>query len=259
MKIFKTIILFLFIFSCSTKEKNNVAYIYNKDTIDTLKIVAKNIDTFNLNNCKTEYYKEVKLKDSTIVFYFKDLSYSYNYELIDKYYNINRNDYTDSILRIIKIFDKKDSIIQKIYINIQLMPWYFFDKDIEYISRSYITKKNTKLKTWDNYCGEIVIADLNFDGLEDFATVVGYGIDNGSHYKFYIQTNNNKFEYNSYLTENVVWFPEKINDSLMSFTSSVPCFINGLWCQTFKYDTISEKWKKIEDYIIDRTTGKLIK
>jgi len=199
-----------------------------------------------------------KLADTTVFFTFNDLSETYNYKLIDKFYDTKSNNYYDSVYRVIKIFDKKDSLVQRICPEMLQIPWYLDDKNLK-TSRSYITKKNLNFPSMDNYCGEIVVADLNFDGLEDFATPVGAGADNGSHYQFYIQNKHHKFVSNSYLTEKVMWFPEQINDSLKTLTSSVPCTVRGLWFRTFRYDTISNRWRRIEDYVIDVTTGKLLK
>lgn len=219
-----------------------------KITADTSEVIK------NGTNQKTE-----KLTDTIVVLYFKSLSNIYNYKIIDKYSSVKNQNYYDSVLRIIKIFNKKDSLVQKIYPNLQMTPWYFLEIDDSLrLSRSYITGKNANYNDLDNYCGEIVVADLNFDGLEDFATPINSGVDNGPHYAFYIQNRNNKFEYNNYLTKNVTWFPEKINDSLMSFTSSVPYGVYGTWYRTFKCDTILKTWKKTKDYTIDNRTGRIM-
>lgn len=204
--------------------------------------------------------KTIKLLDTTVVLSFNDLSNKYNYKIIDKYYCANSQKDYDSVSRVINIINKKDSIVQEIHPNLQMSPWYFhMDEDHLRLSRSYITMKNANYKDMDNYCGEIVVADLNFDGLEDFATPIDQGVDNGPHYAFYIQNKNYKFEINNYLTDNVIWFPEKINDSLMTFTNVIPCTIYGLNYNTFKYNSTSNKWSKIEDYTIDIRTGKLMK
>ena len=201
-----------------------------------------------------------KLKDTMVILSFKDLSKVYNYKIIDRYYCNNSLNYYDSILRVIKVYNKKDSLIQRIYPNLQMTPWYYYEDKLPLrLSRSFVTGKNANYDDADNYDGEIVIADLNFDGLEDLATPVNSGADNGPHYAFYIQNKNKRFEYNSYLTEHVMWFPEKINDSLMTFTSTVPCTVIGLWYQTFKYDTTMKKWSRIKNYIVDIRTGKRMK
>jgi hypothetical protein len=198
-----------------------------------------------------------KLNDTTIVFFFTDLSNVYNYKIIDKYINVDNKKFYDSVSRVIKVYTKNDSLIQKIYPDLQITPWYYFVDYQVRISRSFVTGKNAHYDDVDNYCGEIVIADLNFDGLEDFATPVNSGADNGPHYAFYIQNELNKFKLNNYLTENVVWFPEKINDSLMTLTNEIPGSVYYLYTHSYKYDTISKKWKKVKSYSIDIRTGKI--
>lgn len=217
------------------------------------------IDSFK--NMTTELaFKSKKLLDTTVVLSFNDLSNKYNYKITDQYYCVNSQWDYDSVSRVINIFNKKDSIVQEIHPNLRMSPWYFHMNEVHLrLSRSYITMKNANYKDMDNYSGEIVVADLNFDGLEDFATPIDQGVDNGPHYAFYIQNKNYRFEINNYLTDNVIWFPEKINNSLMTFTNMIPCTIYGLNYNTFKYNSASNKWSKIEDYTIDIRTGKLMK
>ncbi len=211
-------------------------------------------------NEKSEEEYVSQLKDTTVVLFFDDLSYVYNYKIIDNYFCNNFKGYYDSCFRSIYIYNKNDSLIQKIIPNIWIIPWYFNDEESDTnLSKSYITGKNKEIRGIDNYCGEIVVADLNFDGLEDFATPIGMGCDNGSHYAFYIQNKQNKFKLNNYLTENVIWFPDEINDSLKTFTNAVPCTVIGLNFTTYKYYPKTQKWKCIKDYLIDIRTGKLMK
>jgi hypothetical protein len=238
-KIIKIIIVLLFIIVLTivifkiAKKQDVVLQTSSLNKYDKIK-------TDNPKIIKSEFKQKVKkLTDTIVVLFFKDLSKVYNYKIIDKYYSVkNQNNY-DSVLRIIEIFNKKDSLVQKVYPNLKMTPWYFLELNYPLrLSRSFITGKNANYCDTDNYCGEIVVADLNFDGLEDFATPINSGADNGPHYAFYIQNKNTGFEYNNYLTENLTWFPGKINDSLMSFTTSVPFTVYDMQYQTFKYDAI---------------------
>lgn len=199
------------------------------------------------------------VKDTIVRFFFADLSEVYNYKLVDYFYARNVKHYYDSVVRKISIYSKDDSLIKRINIG-QLehgCPWYLGDKKLR-TSRSFITGKNAFYDDVDNYCGEIVIADLNFDGLEDFATTIGSGADNGPHYAFYIQKEAGKFECNNFLTKEVVWFPEVFNDSLNTFKTIVPFGCCALRHHTIKYDSIQKKWKSIRDVVIDLENGKII-
>jgi len=200
-------------------------------------------------------------RDTNVVMYFKNLSNVYNYKIIDKGFSHGRARYFDSARRVIKIYSKTDSLIQKIYPTLDDIPIYFYSKkgSLGKLSRSYITGQNAQSESGDDYFGELVVADFNFDGLEDFATAIGHGADNGSHYAYYIQNENHRFEYNAYLTENVIWFPQEINDSLKTFTTLVPWTMVGLCHKTFKYYPGRKKWRVTKDYVEDVRTGKLLK
>jgi hypothetical protein len=201
---------------------------------------------------------ENKGKDTNVVIYFKDLSNVYNYKIIDKGFNHHRS-FFDSVYRVIKIYNKADSLTQRIIPTFEEAPAYLFERYPEAKpARSYMTNKNTKNGGHDDYFGELVVADLNFDGLEDFATYRGHGADNGAHYAYYFQNKKHRFEYNSYLTENMIWFPAKINDSLKTLTTIVPAGMFGVEYTTFKYNPASQKWKVIKDYTIDVKTGKIL-
>jgi hypothetical protein len=250
--------LCLVFFSMCAQQEDQTA----QNTTEPKAVTKSNPDTVATQNQEITKIDSTpntqKPKDSTVVLSFKDLSHVYNYKIVDKYHR--SESYYDSVSRVIRIFDKKDSLIQKIYPKLEMTPWYFLDLSIPLrLSRSYITGKNADHADIDNYCGEIVVADLNFDGLEDFATPIGSGADNGPHYAFYIQDTNRRFKLNRYLTENVIWFPTTIVDSLMTFTTTVPCGAMGLGYQTFRYDPAFKKWKLIKHYIIDVTTGKRMK
>lgn len=246
-----SIVLLIFLFP---KEKLGIPPKVYKE-----KLKAKTISDSTQNIQPEAAFK--KVNDTTVVFFFKDLSNEYNYKIIDRFYSNESHRYFDTIIRIIKIFTKNDSLVQKIYPKLSMSPWYlnFVRKYRLRVSRSFITGKNAYYEDVDNYCGEIVVADLNFDGLEDFATPVDSGADNGPHYAFYIQQKNNKFKFNKYLSEEVIWFPEKFNDSLKTFTTITPCGIYGIAYQHFRYDTSTVQWRATKGYLIDVRTGKVMK
>ncbi len=243
--------------SCGREEKRAVRKrseqkVVSKSNQDSIKIGIPEIT-------KTDSNQNVKkLKDSTVVLLFKDLSNVYNYKIIDIHHGIENQYHYDSVSRLIKIFNKNDSLIQKIPIHIKMGPSYPNARLPQLRpSRSYITGKNMHFDDVDNYCGEIVVADLNFDGLEDFATPTSSGTDNGPHYSFYVQDTHHRFKLNRYLTDNVTWFPEKIVDSLRIFTTDVPCTVEGTMFQTFKYDETSTRWRRIEYYFRNNRTGEI--
>lgn len=220
----------------------------NRNITQTI-LLPKKIDT---NVIEKREVRQLKIpNDTTIVMNFKNLSYIYNYSIIDIYTFNKTSTYPDTLYRIIKIFNKNDSLIQIIYPRMLICPWYYNNSQFTHcLARSFITNKNLNCEKIDNYRGEIVVADLNFDGFEDFAIPVGSGVDNGPHYAFYI-FENSKFIYNYKMSNSVLWFPDIINDSSMTFTTIVACCTNSLLYRTYKYDTINYNWKLIENYLID--------
>ncbi len=249
-------ICFILLSSCGRDEKRAVGKPSEQEVVSKSNQDSINIGTPEIT--KNDSNQNVKkLKDSTAVLFFKDLSNVYNYKIIDKHHGIENQYHYDSVSRVIKIFDKKDSLIQKLRIGLEMGTWYPDDRLQLRPSRSYITGKNMHFDDVDNYCGEIVVADLNFDGLEDFATPTSSGTDNGPHYSFYVQDTHHRFKLNRYLTDNVTWFPERIVDSLRIFTTDVPCTVEGTMFQTFRYDEASTRWRRIEYYFRNNRTGEI--
>ncbi|MFZ1635162.1 MAG: hypothetical protein WAT43_14860 [Chitinophagales bacterium] len=210
-------------------------------------------ETANKNNNLIK--KGNLINDSIVRFYFTDLSNIYNYELID-YYKTNNHKYFDTVLRKINIFTKDSLLMQTIIPDLKIFPWYFNDNATNLkIQRSYITGVNANYDDVDNYCGEIVVADFNFDGLEDFASPMNSGVDNGPHYAYYIQTKQNIFQFNKYLTENVIWFPEYFNNKNLTFTNLVLTNAIGEHYTTYKYIKTTTTWIVVESYAVDWRDG----
>ncbi len=217
-------------------------------------------DSLNINNKKTEdtiQHHNFKI-DTTSFFNFKDISYIYNYKIIDTVYHENDEYPFGKTKRIIIISTKKDSIIQVIKVDKIDQPNYYisFDKN-EPLFRSQITGKNFKKRVLDDYYGELVIADLNFDGLEDFATPVDHGCNNGSHQAFYIQDKTGHFTLNHFLTDTVTWFPQEINKNKKTLKSITSAGGYGVSFRTFLFDTTSQKWNMIDHYVRSFETGKI--
>src|ERR1700722_5654977 len=60
-------------------------------------------------------------------------------------------------------------------------------------SRSYITGSGRNVPVEDFDFGDLIIADLNFDGNEDIAVKTGLSADAGPYYTFYTQGNDGRF------------------------------------------------------------------
>lgn len=107
---------------------------------------------------------------------------------------------------------------------------------------SYTTNFKADREIADNYFGDIVIADLNFDGYDDIAVVNDSGGNGGPHYNFYIQTNNRKFIMDKFLTESVVFFPSTISSKNKTLTTLVHAGVCGLGENIYVYDKNKNMW-----------------
>ena len=76
---------------------------------------------------------------------------------------------------------------------------------------SYSTSINISKTVVDNYFGDFIVADLNFDGKDDFAFIYDSGGTGGPVYYFYLQKADGKFERNLFLCEKMGYFPHEIN------------------------------------------------
>ncbi|RZK32962.1 MAG: hypothetical protein EOO57_14255, partial [Hymenobacter sp.] len=73
--------------------------------------------------------------------------------------------------------------------------------------RSYSSGQNQQVAVEDNDYGDLVVADFNFDGRDDFATKLDSGGNGGPLYSFYLQKPSGQFELSTFLTEEMQFFP----------------------------------------------------
>jgi hypothetical protein len=70
---------------------------------------------------------------------------------------------------------------------------------------------NEYLKSNENDFRDLIVADLNFDGKEDIAIKREEGGNGGPLYNFYIQSKNQKFILDTYLSNEMTYFPDYID------------------------------------------------
>lgn len=83
---------------------------------------------------------------------------------------------------------------------------------------SYSTNYNTSIEYEDGHCGDIIIADFNFDNLDDIAVADQYSA-RSILYSFYLQNENRKFLRNDYLSDVIRNFPVKISKGDSTLTT----------------------------------------
>ena len=96
-------------------------------------------------------------------------------------------DIETSLIRI-----KNDKSAKKVMQTINYSSIHFSDKvfiDCNSVI-SYPAKKNDTLDIIDNYYGDLIVADFNFDNRDDFALIKDSGSNGGPFYDFYIQNKN---------------------------------------------------------------------
>jgi len=172
-----------------------------------------------------------------------DLSSNFTFQTSIK--RIKTKNAFDSSLVKIKIYNKSnDSLVQTIrFTSTFLFEFSYSNKNS---CRSYSTGKNKNSEITDNDFGDIVIADFNFDGKDDFAFKTEEGGNGGPLYSFYIQSDRLKFIKDPFLTNRVIFFPSKINSSNKTMTTIVHANAMGVNHNTYKLDTLTNKWKFIK-------------
>lgn len=110
--------------------------------------------------------------------------------------------------------------------------------------RSYSTGINKLKVPEDNDFGDLVIADLNFDGKEDFALKKDSGGNGGPVYDFYMQAKDGKFYLDSFLTNQMEFFPD-IKKSKRTLVTLVHANAYQMGEQTYRLDSKTNTWKMI--------------
>ena len=107
---------------------------------------------------------------------------------------------SDSCLATIILLEKKSKkIIQKIKVGSTHFSENVF-KDCSFV-QSYQTKMNHAFDVVDNNYGDLIVADFNFDGKDDFAVIKDSGGNGGPLYDFYIQGKEKRFFRDEFLSD----------------------------------------------------------
>ena len=132
-------------------------------------------------------------------------------------------------------------------------------------SRSYITGYNQNAVAPDGDCGDIVVADLNFDGREDFAIKGEFTNGYGQLYRIYLQDGPGHFREETDLIGRGVedWitktFPVEISakNKTLTFWSTLNAYTDEN--VVFRYNSTTHKWKNIKESKDIYKNGKVIK
>jgi len=116
--------------------------------------------------------------------------------------------------------------------------------------RSYSTGVNKTADVGDNDFGDLIVADFNFDGLEDLAVKIAFEGNGGPTYAYYIQGSEGKFIKDNYLTETVSFFPDTINATKKVLITRVHANAYQR-CETTYKQGITGSWKVVRKSFID--------
>ena len=231
------------IYSCKT-QNNEPSIITNSDTT---MVRPESIAFLN-----SKFLEPKKIEpDSTfaLICEYQDLSHCFNFQInftrvLDVY------KYRDSCLVQVKIIDKKKQLLVDT-LNIQSNNFYGnVFKNCDNV-RSYTTGKNKDKKYVDNYFGDFVVADFNFDSKEDIAIINDSGGNGGVFYSYFLQGKNKQFYLDEFLTDSMVYFPSKFIKKRKTLVSYSIAGICGLGENKYRYNKKLKEWKEVSHRIID--------
>jgi hypothetical protein len=225
------IIITLLILGCSTTQEQTV----NNISADRLKVVNEKKPEFILtetNNCE-----QTKLSNQfDIVIDFK------------RYVDTIEIDQICFLQVVIKDKSSK-TIIDSFSIQSSfLYSFMFLSCDS---MTSYTTKFKVDREIVDNFYGDIVVADFNFDGYDDIAVVNDGGGNGGPLYSFYLQNNDRKFIKDNFLTDSVSFFPSKFNSKEKTLTTYVHAGVCDLGEHIYKLDKAKNNWTEKSHRLIN--------
>lgn len=178
----------------------------------------------------------------------KDFVTNCHFDQLSKQFDIKLNVnfiYEDSAIINVVIIDKKtnktiDSI--SIFSEYLMLPWMYGGcENVMSVSTGYNKEKEVE----DNSPGDLIIADFNFDGLDDFAVAIDNGGNGGYIYEFYLQHKKGNFVIDKFLSEEMLRFPVKFDKKRKTLITSVHAnayenceteyhLKGNIWCQISK-------------------------
>ena len=151
---------------------------------------------------------------------------------------------------IIKIIDKKrNEEIQKIsFMSEFILKSESFKNGKN--NKSY--PSNTHLISIENDFGDLIVADLNFDGKEDIAIKREEGGNGGPLYNYYIQSESYQFILDEYLTNEMSYFPDYIDNKGKSLHVNVRANSSTKEGVNYHYDKFNNVWSKSRSEIFNQ-------
>lgn len=174
---------------------------------------------------------------------YTDLSKTFNYQIKVNRIKPKGEVFSDAKIRLDIYSKRNNQLIQSIVFDASFL----FDEAYAKCNtvRSYITGYHQHAEEIDYDFGDLIIADLNADGLEDIAIKQDSGGNGGPEYNFYLQTKLHRFEQDHFLTDSVGSFPRYINPEKRTITTQIHANAYQESKKTFRYNPATRKWKLI--------------
>lgn len=237
------------------KEKDGITYIYlDKKELSSYKFKwidkENGISEWTLDNYQTDIYvsklKLNKIKKSKceqeetikgFVCEISNLSSKFNFKIVGTDFE-NKEKNLNPLIAKILIAPKRDpSLIQEV--RFEPSSWVLFS-DVPCNAISYFKKEKSINESIENH-HDFIVADYNFDGLEDFAYIWDIGGNGGALFSYFFQNNKGEFsESDSFPLQNGL-FPSEINIERKTLTTVSPvgcCKMNKM-----TYQLKNNKWE----------------
>lgn len=95
----------------------------------------------------------------------------------------------------------------------------------------------------ENDFGDLIITDLNFDGRDDLAIKREEGGNGGPIYFFYIQTADEKFIINDYLSKEMMFLPLDFDSSTRTLRTDVRINSSEYESTFYQYSEFEKSWE----------------
>jgi hypothetical protein len=122
--------------------------------------------------------------------------------------------------------------------------------------RSYPARINDTLEVVDNDYGDLIVADFNFDGLDDFAVLKDPGGNGGPVYHFYLQQKTGAFQIDRFLSREMEFFPDKIDPETKTLRTRVPAGVCWITETVYAYNPKTKGWFEKSHKTINICKGK---
>lgn len=194
------------------------------------------------------FRKSKKLSIETFKCSYSELSEQFDLSFRATHFGNVNSRFHKSVLQI-KVSEKGAmEVLDTIWIS-SMKLYDFMNRSCDSVT-SYTTNFHSDRVSMDNYFGDLVITDLNFDGRDDIALIEDGGGNGGPFYGYYIQSKIGKFRRDSFLSDSMTFFPSEINkhrQQLITYVHAGACCVGK---HVYQFNRARNSWRQISHEII---------